>query len=194
MTEKTPTEPGQVAKSQAAQSQRGGRIAARVQAGTAHASAAQANGATAAQDAEGAAAASGKKNKGLGRIIIAVYAVFALSAFARSTLQLFTVVHEAPVAIALSVVAAVVYIVATISLALPGRRSWYVALVAVLVELLGVIAVSILSYVDPQLFPKASVWSHFGSGYGYVPFILPFVGLWWLLTHRPAQRTDGAGA
>jgi len=37
----------------------------------------------------------------------------------------------------------------------------------------------------------ATVWSGFGSGYGYVPLVLPFIGLWWLHRHRPtawAQR------
>jgi hypothetical protein len=24
------------------------------------------------------------------------------------------------------------------------------------------------------------VWSGFGAGYGYVPLVLPFLGLWWL--------------
>ncbi|WP_394160008.1 hypothetical protein [Galactobacter valiniphilus] len=166
--------------------QRGGKIAAKVQA------------AQAASGTQGEQAASGidahapeAKNHGLGRIIIAVYGVFALSAFARSLWQLVGSEHGekifplAPVAIVFSMIAAVVYIVATISLALPKRRAWYVALVAVLVEIVGVLAVSILSYAEPQLFPKASVWSHFGQGYGYVPLVLPFVGLWWLLTHRP---------
>ena len=27
---------------------------------------------------------------------------------------------------------------------------------------------------------KASVWSDYGNGYGFVPLVLPFVGLWWL--------------
>ena len=25
------------------------------------------------------------------------------------------------------------------------------------------------------------MWSSFGAGYGYVPLVLPFVGLWWVL-------------
>jgi len=156
---------------------RDGRIAARV------------------SDRKGAAAPEpgGRKNRGLGRVLVAVYGVFALSALARSVWQLFGV-HQgepifptAPVAILLSVLAAAVYIVATVALASRRRRSWNVALVAVLVELVGVVAVSVLSYAAPELFPKASVWSHFGQGYGYVPLVLPFVGLWWLLTHRPAD-------
>lgn len=164
---------------------RGGRIASRVHGEDATSTSAAS--AAAAVDAHSAA----RKNRGLGRIIIAVYAVFALSAFARSTFQLFTIFDEAPVAITFSMIAAVVYIVATISLARSSTRAWYIALVAVIVELVGIVAVSVLSYASPELFPKASVWSHLGQGYGYVPFILPFVGLWWLLTHRPRPASSG---
>jgi hypothetical protein len=28
------------------------------------------------------------------------------------------------------------------------------------------------------------VWSGFGSGYGFVPLLLPMVGLWWLYRTR----------
>ena len=31
-------------------------------------------------------------------------------------------------------------------------------------------------------FPDRTVWSHYGSGYGFMPLVLPFVGLWWI--HR----------
>lgn len=160
---------------------RGGRIAARV------------TGRDATEIPEADNHTPQRKNKGLGRIIIAVYAVFALSAFARSLFQLLTEFDVAPVAFTLSGIAAVVYIVATISLALPSRRAWYVAMAAVVVELVGILAVSLLSYAAPELFPKASVWSHFGQGYGYVPFVLPFVGLWWLLTHRPRENARPGG-
>ena len=33
---------------------------------------------------------------------------------------------------------------------------------------------------QPDDIEKASVWSDFGNGYGYVPLVLPFFGLWWL--------------
>jgi len=37
-------------------------------------------------------------------------------------------------------------------------------------------------------FPEASVWSDFGIGYGWVPLVLPLVGLWWILR---GSRGDG---
>ena len=38
----------------------------------------------------------------------------------------------------------------------------------------------------------STVWSNFGSGYGYVPLILPFVGLWWLLASRRREANNVA--
>ena len=53
---------------------------------------------------------------GFGRALVAVYAVFALAASARSIFQLATKADEAPVAYALSALAGVVYVVATFAL------------------------------------------------------------------------------
>ena len=78
----------------------------------------------------------------------------------------------------LSAVAAVIYIVATIAIATNRRR---LALVTVVIEMAGVIIVGLVSLLEPQDFPDATVWSDFGAGYGFVPLVLPFVGLWWLL-------------
>jgi predicted ABC-type sugar transport system permease subunit len=115
---------------------------------------------------------------GFGRILVFVYGVFALSATGRSSVQLATKASEAPVPYALSALAAVVYIVATWALA-TDRRS--IALAAVLVELVGVLTVGLTSVLWPDDFEDATVWSDFGNGYGYVPLVLPVVGLWWIL-------------
>lgn len=116
---------------------------------------------------------------GFGRALVALYAVFAVAASARSIYQLSVKADEAPVAYALSAVAGIVYIAATWALA-TDRRS--VALGTIGFELVGVFIVGVLSKVDSGLFPEATVWSGFGSGYGYVPLVLPMLGLWWL--HR----------
>ena len=122
--------------------------------------------------------------RGFGRVLVFVYGVFALAATGRSTLQLATQASEAPVPYALSAFAAVVYIVATCALATGRRR---LALVAVGTELVGVLVVGVTSLVVPEDYPDATVWSQFGAGYGYVPLVLPVVGLWWLLR---GARTD----
>ncbi|CAM3825579.1 hypothetical protein E4A47_02660 [Micrococcus flavus] len=133
------------------------------------------------------------RNQGLGRILVMVYAVFALSAFARSLFQILSQFDVAPVAYLLSAFAAVVYVVATLSLARSGPGAWRVALAAVLVELAGVVGVGLWTVLDPGLFADETVWSRFGAGYGYVPLVLPLVGLAWLLAHRP-DRSDAAAS
>ena len=52
-------------------------------------------------------------------------------------------------------------------------------------ELVGVLVVGTLSLTHPELFAHdATVWSGFGYGYFWVPLVLPFVGVWWLVRHR----------
>jgi hypothetical protein len=107
-----------------------------------------------------------------------VYAVFAVSASARALYQLFREFEQAPVAYSLSAVAAVVYLVATVSLA--NKNLNKLAWIAVTFELVGVVSVGILSFVLPDLFAHPSVWSKFGQGYGFIPLVLPILGMFWL--------------
>jgi hypothetical protein len=127
------------------------------------------------------------RNTGPGRLLIAVYAVFAISATARAGYQILTKFSEAPLAYLLSAFAAVVYVVATVSLAKPGRAWFRVSLIAVLVELVGVVVVGALSVFDAVAFPHETVWSLFGRGYAFIPLILPVLGLIWLYRRRPAS-------
>jgi hypothetical protein len=126
-----------------------------------------------------------RTNTGPGRILVAVYGIFALAACARAGVQLATRFSEAPLAYLLSALAGVVYVVATLTLGRGGRTSWYLALVAIVIEAVGVLTVGTLSLVDPAAFPRATVWSAYGIGYGFVPLVLPFLGLAWLIKTRP---------
>jgi cytochrome bd-type quinol oxidase subunit 2 len=126
------------------------------------------------------------RRSGPGRVLIAVYGVFALAAGARAGVQIATRFHEAPVAYLLSAFAAVVYIVATVTLARSGRTSHRVAVTSCSIELIGVIAIGTYSLTDKAAFPDATVWSGYGSGYGYVPLVLPMLGLLWLWRTRRA--------
>jgi hypothetical protein len=119
---------------------------------------------------------------GPGRVLIAVYAIFALSATARAGVQIATKFSQAPLAYLLSALAGVVYIVATIALARGMRR---LAWAAVGFELLGVLVVGTLTVLVTRDFPDDTVWSVYGRGYGFVPLVLPFVGLFWLWHTRP---------
>jgi hypothetical protein len=121
---------------------------------------------------------------GPGRILIAVYGVFALASTARAGVQIATKFGEAPVAYVLSAVAAIIYCAATFALAKATTLSRKVATAAIVVELVGVLGIGAFSYAVPEDFPDATVWSHFGQGYGYVPLVLPVLGLLWLRRTR----------
>lgn len=127
------------------------------------------------------AAGRPRTGHGPGRLLVAVYGVFAVSTGARAGYQLATKAGEAPVAYSLSAGAAAVYLVAAVAL-VRGRAG--VATAALLVELIGVLVVGTLSLALPEDFPDATVWSGFGVGYGYVPLVLPLLGLWWLRRSR----------
>ena len=115
---------------------------------------------------------------GPGVILVVVYGVLALAATGRSVLQITTEFDKAPLAYTLSAVAALVYILATWCLARGGR--WVrVGIVACAVELVGVLVVGAASFLATDLFPDKTVWSHFGQGYGFVPLVLPVLGLLW---------------
>ncbi len=92
----------------------------------------------------------------------------------------------------LSALAAVIYVVATVGLARGDRASVRLATAALTVELAGVLVVGAISYAVPSAFPDKTVWSHFGAGYGYVPLLLPIVGLWWI--RRTSRSVTASGA
>jgi len=129
---------------------------------------------------------------GVGRVLVAVYAVLAIAALGRSVFQIIDRFDEAPVAFSLSAVAAVVYLVATIALAAGWHR---VAWVTITFELAGVLVVGALSLIAPQLLGlddanpfgrEATVWSAFGAGYLLIPLVLPVLGILWLRTRGRA--------
>jgi hypothetical protein len=119
---------------------------------------------------------------GLGRVLVFFYGLLALAATGRSVTQILTKFDEAPVAYALSALAAVVYVVATVALVAPAAaRRWYrIAVATIAFELVGVLVVGTLSLVDSELFPHDSVWSVYGYGYVFIPLVLPVLGLLWL--------------
>ena len=121
---------------------------------------------------------------GAGRVLITVYGIFALSATARAGVQIATRFAEAPVPYLLSALAGAVYILATLGLAGHGPGARRLAWAAVGFELAGVLTVGALSILDKSDFPDDTVWSGFGRGYGFVPLVLPIVGLWWLWRTR----------
>jgi cytochrome bd-type quinol oxidase subunit 2 len=130
--------------------------------------------------------------RGPGRVLVAVYAVFALAAGARAAVQLAVQFAEAPLAYLLSALAAVVYIAATLGLARGSRGGRRTAVVACSIELAGVLVVGTLSLIDADAFPDDTVWSGYGQGYGFIPLVLPVLGLLWL-RHQAEVAAEQAG-
>ncbi len=125
---------------------------------------------------------------GVGRLLIAIYAIFAVSATARASYQLIREFDQAPLAYSLSAISAIVYLMATISLAKQGAKWQRVAKWTIWFELIGVIVVGALSLLLPELFAHPSVWSGFGAGYAFIPLLLPVLGLIWLRKHNAGNN------
>lgn len=127
---------------------------------------------------------------GIGTVLAFVYAVMALASTGRSFVQVASRFEQAPVPYLLSAAAAVVYILATVALLLSRSRAWYrVAWIAVLFELVGVIIVGTLSLAAPDVFhADATVWSQYGSGYVWIPLVLPLAGIWYLASQRNEEK------
>jgi len=141
------------------------------------------------------------KPAGPARILVAVYAVLAIAATGRSGFQIVDRFAEAPIAFSLSAVAAVVYLVATLSLALGWDR---LAWLTIGFELLGVLVVGALTVFAPgvlglggvDLLDRAfgregTVWALFGLGYLCIPLVLPVIGLLYLGLGRRSAATAG---
>ena len=134
---------------------------------------------------------------GVGRLLVAVYAILAIAATGRSVYQIINRFSEAPLAFSLSAAAGAIYLIATIALAARRRQ---LALVTISIELIGVLVVGTLSVLAPgvlglhSLDPfgrTATVWSAYGAGYLLVPLVLPILGLLYL-RRRAAPAAVGA--
>ena len=130
-----------------------------------------------------------RTGRGFETVLIAVYGIFALSATARSLVQVLRDFSFAPVAYSLSLLAAVTYIAVTIALVRRGRSSRAVRILCI-AELAGVLTVGSLTLLDPALFPDGTVWGIFGRDYGFMPLLLPVVALLYLSRARPSGPAD----
>lgn len=128
---------------------------------------------------------SGRED-GFGRLLVALYGLFAVAAGSRALYQIATKWGQAPLAYGLSAAAALLYLLACAGLARRSPAAWGLAALVCGIELAGVLLVGALSLARPELFAAATVWSAFGAGYLFLPLALPALGLAWLL--RPATR------
>jgi hypothetical protein len=146
---------------------------------------------------------SSPRAAGVGRVLVAVYAILALAASGRSVFQIIDRFGEAPLAFSLSALSAAVYILATVALIAPGPAWYRVARATIGFELVGVLVIGTISLVAPGLLGlhsinpfgrEATVWSAYGLGYLLIPLVLPVLGLLYLRTRRPAAPALPAGA
>lgn len=122
--------------------------------------------------------------------LIVSYAVLALAALGRSSYQISTKFGEAPLAYSVSAVSAVLYAVIAIALWRGHRR---LAIIGSSIELVGVLTVGTLGYIESSWWPDETVWTGYGSAYGWVPLGLPILALWALLRAR-RTATDNSPA
>src|SRR5690606_10383374 len=119
------------------------------------------SGATGGSGSPGAAAGPGGSPRatgtGAGRVLVGVYAFFAIAAGARAGWQLATRFDEAPVAYLLSALAAAIYLVAAVALASHGPNARRLATVCPSVEVVSVQEMCGLSQVLFETFPRVTV-------------------------------------
>jgi hypothetical protein len=142
------------------------------------------------------AANSSSRAVGVGRVLIAVYAILALAATGRSVFQIIDRFSEAPLAFSLSGLSALVYILATVALIMRGDAWYRVAWATIGFEFVGVIVVGSLSVFAPSMLGlhsvdpfgrESTVWSAYGLGYLLIPLALPVLGMIFLYRHRPSS-------
>ncbi len=120
--------------------------------------------------------------------LVVAYAVLGLAALGRSSVQISTKLSEAPVPYLVSGVSALLYTVIAVAL---WRRWAGVALVGTAIELVGVLTVGTLGYVESSWWPDETVWTGYGSAYGWVPLLLPVIALVLLVRERRARTAPG---
>lgn len=121
--------------------------------------------------------------------LVVVYAVLSLAAAGRSVVQITTKFSEAPLAYSISFLSAVLYAVIAVAI---WRGSYKLALWGTAVELVGVLVVGTLGIIESSWWPDETVWTGYGSAYGWVPLILPITALWLLIAGR--RKTAGGAA
>jgi hypothetical protein len=112
------------------------------------------------------------------------YPVLAISTGFRALYQLFfkegVTNYLAP---ALTAVAALLYLIATIGFAVHEKWAWRISVAALSLEMVLVILVGTLSIFYPEVIGR-TVWRYYGIDYGFFPLIQPILGLLWLFNSQ----------
>lgn len=123
---------------------------------------------------------SATKSLGSGRLLIAVYGVFALAASGRAVFELITKFNLAPVSYVLSAISALIYIVVAFTLASSKPVARRIAQIALWFELVGVLTVGTAGFFVSELGSFHTVWWLYGAAYACLPVVLPVFGLFYL--------------
>ena len=121
-----------------------------------------------------------------GAILAISYPLLALSTGVRAIYQTFTIGGIGP---ALSGVAALCYLIATVGFAYRKGWAWRLSLAVLAFETIMTLVVGTLSLLYPDLIGR-TVWRNFGADYGYFPLFQPIIGLLWLVWPE-TRRTYG---
>jgi hypothetical protein len=113
--------------------------------------------------------------------LIVAYSILALAALGRSSFEISTKFGDAPLPYTVSAISAVLYTVITFAL---WRGKDRLALIGSSIELVGVLTAGTLGYIESNWWPDKTVWTGYGSGYGWIPLILPMLALWALIRAR----------
>jgi hypothetical protein len=91
----------------------------------------------------------------------------------------------------LSLIASMLYAIATIGFVVRKRWAWKLSFSALLIEAGFTVVIGIMSFTSPELIGR-NVWQFFGRDYGYFPLVQPMLGLLWLI-HPQTRVAYGIG-
>ncbi len=116
----------------------------------------------------------------IGYILGISYPLLALSTGARGLYQLFLRDDLTKLGPALSVLTALLYLVAAIGFFKRTPRWWRISVYTLAIETALTLIVGSLSFVIPDVI-GSTAWRHFGQDYGFFPLFQPLLGLIYLL-------------
>ncbi|MBL8094768.1 MAG: hypothetical protein JNL73_11420 [Anaerolineales bacterium] len=124
---------------------------------------------------------------GIGYILGVSYPVLALSTGVRAVYQAVQRPDMPLLPIALSGLAAVIYLIAAVAFFVKRRWAWRTGIAALAFETTMTLGIGALSLGAPDVIGR-TVWAHFGRDYGYFPLVQPLLGLAWLVWPATLRR------